>query len=97
MKPGSGPGSAELSIVRLPTFAKSGQWAARVVPKFASASEQDVLPSAAFELIEKPSGNVTVAPRSSVGEGIVGLNCWGTERFTSIPDAESVAFVVGWA
>jgi len=68
-----------------------------VVPKFASASVQDVLPSAALELIEKPSGRVTVAPRSSVGEGMVGLNCWGTERLTSIPDAESVALVVGCA
>ena len=44
----------------------------------ASASEQEVLPSAALGLIENPSGRVTVAPRSSDGEGMVGLSSWGT-------------------
>ena len=47
-------------------------------PIRASASVQAVLPSAALGLIEKPSGRVTVAARSSEGEGTVGLSCWGT-------------------
>ena len=58
---GSGPGSAELSISRLPTLANSGQSAASRVPKLACASVQATLPSAAFGLIEKPGGRVTVA------------------------------------
>ena len=52
-----------------------------------AASEQEVLPSAALGLIEKPGGRVTVAPRSSDGEGMVGLSCWGTLRSTSMPEA----------
>ena len=34
---------------------------------------------------------------SSDGDGIVGLCCCGTVRSTSMPEAESVSVVVGWA
>ena len=34
---------------------------------------------------------------SSEGEGMEGLSCWGTWRSTSMPEAVSVAVVVGWA
>ena len=70
---------------------------ARRCRSWPAASVQAVLPSAALGLIEKPGGRVTVAPRSSLGEGIVGLSCWGTVRLTSIPEAVSVSSVVGCA
>ncbi len=60
-------------------------------------SEQEVLPSAAFGLIVKPSGRVTVVALISDGEGTSGLDCCGTWRSTSRPEAVSVAVAVGWA
>ena len=97
-RPEIGAGSAELSIdvgadlreLRAVRLRSS-------VPKFASASEQEVLPSAALGLIEKPTGSVTVAALISDGEGKVGLRSCGTVRSTSTPEAESVAVVVGLA
>ena len=55
-------GRAErVSVV--PTFEVSGHRASSVVPISASASEQVVLPSAAFGLIENPAGRLTLAAR----------------------------------
>ena len=54
------------------------------------------MPSAAFGLIEKPSGSVVVSDRISDGEGVTGLTSCGTLRSTSSPDGESVWVVVGW-
>ena len=81
----------------MPTLANSGHWASSSVPKRASASEQEVLPSAALGLIEKPSGKVTVVALISEGEGTVGLSIWGTLRSTSRPEGVSAAVVEGWA
>src|SRR5262249_36298398 len=76
-----------------PTFECSGQVAPARVPKAPCWSLQVTLPSAAFGLIEKPSGRVTVAPRISDGEGVNGLCVWGTVRSTSRPDAASACTV----
>ena len=58
--------------VSVPTLENSGHWASSWVPNRASASEQEVLPSAALGLIEKPSGRVTVIARISEGDGVDG-------------------------
>ena len=97
MPPEIGAGSAGLSIVSTPTFENSGQCASSVVPKFASASEHESLPSAAFGLIENPSGSFRVAALISDGDGKLGLNICGTVRSMSTPEAESAAVVVGLA
>src|SRR6478752_500456 len=97
MYPGIGSGSAELSRTTVPTFENSGQcWGSRV-PSRASASVQTVLPSAAFGLIENPSGITTLEARSSEGEGVVGSWNWGTSSSTPRPEGESVSSVVGFA
>src|ERR1044072_6517338 len=97
MSPGSGPGSTALWMSSVPTFEFSGHWAAFWVPKRASKSVQDVLPSAAFGLIEKPAGRVTVVSLIADGEGTVGLWNWGTLRLTSSPEEVSAWVVVGEA
>src|SRR5882757_6831617 len=90
-------GSAELTSVRVPTFENSGHWASRVVPNFASASEQETLPSAAFGLTEKPSGKFTSSALISESEGAIGLCTWGTSSLTSTPEAVSASVVDGKA
>ena len=55
------------------------------------------MPSAAFGLIENPSGRVTVFALSSEGEGVFGSWNWGTLSVTSRPEAVSVSVVVGLA
>jgi hypothetical protein len=62
-----------------------------------SASEQLTFPSAAFGLIEKPSGRIVVVALISEGEGVVGLCSCGTLRSTSTPEAESACEVDGVA
>src|ERR1700729_1592164 len=78
-----------------PIFESSGQWASAVVPNFASASEQVVLPLVTLGAKEKPLGRVTTAAFSSEGEGTLGLSNWGTVRRNSAPEGESAAVVVG--
>ncbi len=97
MKPSIGAGRAELSIETVPTLEVSGHSASRSVPTADSASEQEALPSAAFGLIENPSGRVTVFALSSEGEGVFGSWNWGTLSVTSRPEAVSVSVVVGLA
>src|SRR4051794_5575313 len=97
MPPGTGAGSAGLSITSVPIFENSGHSAPSRVPNFACESEQEVLPSAAFGLIEKPTGSFSVASFISEGDGKEGLSSCGTVRSMSTPDAESVAVVVGRA
>ena len=97
MPPKIGPGRAELSSSVVPTFANSGHWASSVVPIRASASEQVVLPSAAFGLIENPSGRLTLAARISEAEGVSGLICCGTFRDASSPLGASASGVDGFA
>src|SRR5690349_12088469 len=97
MAPGIGAGRAALSSESVPTLANSGHCAASLLPSRASASEHDVLPSAAFGLIEKPGGRVTVVDRISDGDGVDGSWNWGTSSFTSSPEAVSVSVVVGFA
>ena len=65
------------------------------VPNVASASEQAVLPSAAFGLIENPSGRLTVGALISESEGESGLSDCGTLRSMSSPEAVSASVVVG--
>jgi hypothetical protein len=67
------------------------------VPNIAAASEQEVFPSAALELIVKPGGRVMVVALIADGEGTVGLCVWGMERLTSIPEGVSARLVVGVA
>ena len=81
----------------VPTFENSGQWASSSVPIADSSSLQEILPSAAFGLIEKPSGRVTVVALISDGDGVLGLSSCGTLRSTSSPEAVSVSSVSGWA
>ncbi len=63
----------------------------------ATASGQDVLPSAALGFSENPTGSVRFAALISDGEGKLGLSNCGTVRSMSTPEAESVAVVVGLA
>ena len=55
------------------------------------------MPSAAFGLIENPSGRVTVVARISEAEGVSGLICCGTFRLTSRPLGASASAVDGFA
>ena len=59
-RPGRTSGRAELSRERLPILENWGQFASVVVSKLIDAASQATLPSAAFGLIEKPSGKVTL-------------------------------------
>src|SRR5436853_1512278 len=97
MPPGIGSGSAQLSSERVPTLECSGQCASPSVPKAASASEHEVLPSAALGLIEKPFGIVTLTARISESDGVTGLACCGTLRSTSSPLGASACAVDGLA
>ena len=63
----------------------------------ASASEQEVLPSAALGLIEKPFGRVTVVARSLRGRGRGRALVLGNPEVDVEARGESVAVVVGWA
>src|SRR6478672_1266762 len=92
-----GAGSAATSTLRVPTLENSGQVAAKSVPIALRPSAHTTLPSDAPGLIEKPSGSVSVAERSSDGEGVRGLCVCGTFRSVSSPDAVSACEVVAFA